>query len=452
VLIIQVKLSIKPVSKSKINCFVFIKENTMNDAVESKNMKGAAVPDYTAGTINKNEVKADRLLSLDALRGFDMFWIVCGEDIFHGIASVIKQKYGLQQSTVDWQITVTENLRPIEKLFVFISNQLHHSVWNGFTFYDLIFPLFIFIAGVSMPYSFGKYLNETDAQKRAALRKKLYGSLIKRTITLIFLGMVVNGLLQWNGYADTRFASVLGRIALSCFFAAIIYLNFSLRKQLLWFAGILIGYWALMMLIPVPGFGAGVLTPEGNFAAYVDRLFLPGKLHRVVYDPEGLLSTIPSIASALLGVFTGRFLKGQSIFGDNKKKTFVLFAGAVALLLAGLLWNELFPINKNMWTSSFVLYAGGWSVLLFAIFYSIVDVAGFQKWARPLIWMGRNSILIYMAAHGIVNFTSTSEFLFGGIIRVIPEVWQPVLLWTGVALIQFCLLYFLNKKKWYLKI
>lgn len=424
----------------------------MKGATEKENVVVAVAPSYTSNITVTKEVKSGRLLSLDALRGFDMFWIVSGEDIFHGIASVIKHKYGLQQSTVDWQISVTDRLSAIERLFIFISNQLHHSVWNGFTFYDLIFPLFIFIAGVSMPYSFDRFISEADVQKRRAAKQQLYRSLIKRTIILIVLGIIVNGLLEWKGYSNTRFASVLGRIALSCFFAAVIYINCSLYKQIVWLVAILAGYWALMMLVPVPGFGAGVLTPEGNLEGYVDRLFLPGKLHRQVYDPEGLLSTIPAIGSALLGILCGQFLKWQSKSWDDKKKALALFASAGVFVLAGLLLDVFFPINKNMWTSSFVLYAGGWSILLLAIFYALIDVAGLKKWSMPFVWIGTNSILIYMAAHGLVNFESTSQFLFGGLINQAPEMWQEALLWIGVAVIQLNALYFLYKKKWFLKV
>ena len=392
----------------------------------------------------------NRLHSLDALRGFDMFWIVCGEGIFHGIASVIKQKHALTQSSVDWRIEVTADLTIIEKFFIGISNQLHHSVWNGFTFYDLIFPLFIFIAGVSMPYSFGKQLDKAGAERTTA-KKKIYRSLIKRTIILILLGMMVNGALQFNGYANTRFASVLGRIALSCFFAALIYLNCSLKKQLLWLLVILIGYWAAMMWIPVPGHGAGILTPEGNLSAYIDRLLLPGKLHRGSYDPEGLFSTMPAIATALLGILTGQFISSVQNRHPSKKAG-LLFVSGIILLGTGWLWGLMFPINKNIWTSSFVLYAAGWSVMLFSLFYYIIDVKGYGTWSRPFVWMGMNAILIYIAAHGLVNFESGSQYLFGGLISKTPELWHPALLWTGVALLQFALLYFLYKKKWFLKV
>ncbi len=396
-------------------------------------------------------VKPARLRSLDALRGFDMFWIVSGEGIFHGIASVIKTKHGLTQSTVDWQISTNGSLSFAERFFIGISNQLHHKVWNGFTFYDLIFPLFIFIAGVSMPFSFGNQLERAGADK-AQVKKQLYRSLFKRTVLLLLLGMVVNGLLQFKGYENTRFASVLGRIALSCFFAAVIFLNTNTRSQLVWFAALLLGYWAAMMWIPVPGFGAGVLTPEGNLSAYTDQLLLPGKLHRKVYDPEGLLSTIPAIGSAMLGIFAGQFLRDTKRNFTPVKKTLLLFTAALVLILCGWSWGFVFPINKNMWTSSFVLFAGGWSMLLLAFFYYVTDVLQLKKWSSPLVWMGCNSILIYMAAHGVVNFESTSQFLFGGMMNFFPAVWHDALLWTGVAIIQFTVLYLLYRNKWFLKL
>lgn len=393
--------------------------------------------------------KNSRLLSLDALRGFDMFWIVCGEGIFHGIAAVIKSKYGLIQNNTDWQIQITGNLTAIEKFFVTISNQLHHTVWNGFTFYDLIFPLFIFIAGVSMPYSFSNQLSKAGVNRHVA-KKKIHAALIKRTVLLLLLGVIVNGALQFKGYEQTRFASVLGRIALSCFFAAIIYLNNSLRSQIIWLLTILLGYWAAMMLIPVPGYGTGILTPEGNLSAYVDRLLLPGKLHRTVYDPEGLLSTIPAIGSAMLGIFAGELLR-KTDFTPHKKTVYLLLGGSVLLLL-GVIWNIFFPINKNIWSSSYVLVTAGISALLLAIFYYVIDVLQLKKWYMPFVWMGSNAILIYMAAHGVVNFEATSQFLFGGIINRFSTAWHSALLWVGVGVLQFALLYFLYRKKIFLKL
>lgn len=392
--------------------------------------------------------KSKRLVSLDALRGFDMFWIISGEGIFHGLADGVKQGNGLIRNPDDWTISSNESLSLMERIVIEISNQLHHSPWNGFTFYDLIFPLFIFISGISMPFSYQKYLDE----KTSSASKKVYFALIKRTLTLIILGVIVNGLFKLDGYDHTRFASVLGRIGLASFFAAVIYLNFTLSKQVVWFISILFVYYILMLLVPVPGFGAGVFTPEGNLSAYIDRLFLPGKLHRMVYDPEGLLSTIPAICSAMLGIFTGTFIKNDSLkFSAEKKAGIILLAGILSIIL-GLIWSLVFPINKMMWTSSFVLFSGGWSMILFAFFYFIIDVKAFKKWSVPLVWIGTNSILIYVCAHGFFNFESTSQFIFGGLIRLIPRDYQQAGMWTGVLLIQLFFLRFFYQKKWFLKI
>jgi predicted acyltransferase len=381
-----------------------------------------------AEKLNKDTFSS-RLLSLDALRGFDMMWIISGEIIVHALAKATNAPIPL------W-----------------MSEQLHHTPWNGFTFYDMIFPLFIFIAGVSMPYSYGRKLDNQTGLSYKSARRSIYRSLIKRTIILIVCGMVVNGLLRWNGYESTRFASVLGRIALSCFFAAVIFLNVNLRGQIIWFAGLLLGYWALMMLVPVPGYGAGVLSPEGNLEGFIDRILLPGKLHRAVYDPEGILSTIPAIGTAMLGVFTGQFLRWNSSRWTMLRKSLVLGIAGMVLLGTGALWNLVFPINKNMWTSSFVLYAGGWSLILLFVFYIIIDVFGLKKWSMPFVWIGMNSILIYMASHGVVNFESTAVFFFGGLIKFTPEAWHTVWVGSGILLIQMALLYFLYKKKWFLKV
>lgn len=392
--------------------------------------------------------KNPRLVSLDALRGFDMFWIISGEEIFHGLANTVKDKYGLARNPTNWRIATDERLNFVERIMVGISNQLHHSPWNGFTFYDLIFPLFIFIAGISMAFSYGTNPSQADA----ATKKRRYAQLVKRTLWLILLGMVVNGLFKFQGYQATRFASVLGRIGLACFFAAIIYLNTNLRGQIIWFVGILAGYWLMMTLVVVPGRGAGVLTPEGNLASYIDQHLLPGKLHRKVYDPEGLLSTIPSIATALLGLFTGRFLKWETEKLRPVQKMYVMMAASAALIFLGLAWDMVFPINKTMWTSSFVLYAGGWSLLLFAIFYGLADVAGYQKWCIPMVWIGTNSILIYVSAHGLIAYEATSQYLFGGMLASLSPSWQHALIWTGVLLIQLLLLRFLYQRKLFLKL
>ncbi|MRX40992.1 DUF5009 domain-containing protein [Flavobacterium sp. LC2016-23] len=373
-----------------------------------------------------------RLVSLDALRGFVMFWIMSGEHIIHALAKTA----------------------PIP-VFIWMSSQLHHAEWNGITFYDMIFPVFLFVAGVSMPYSFEKKMHLAGVKTPKDLprneKRKIYVSMLKRTCILVVLGFVVNGLLRFDGFDQTRFASVLGRIGLAWFLAGILYLNFDLKKQLIWFFGILIGYYVAMKWIPVPDFGAGVLTKEGSLEGYIDRLFLPGRLHSTVYDPEGILSTIPAIATALLGVFTGTFLKAKYLF-SVEVKLLLMALTAVLLIIGGLIWDINFPINKHLWTSSFVCFVGGFSILFFVFFYLIIDLFGFHKWAFPLILIGSNSILIYIAAEGLVDFKHTADYVFGGLINFLPLIWQPVFAALSVTVIQLLLLYFLYKRKWFLKI
>ncbi len=377
--------------------------------------------------------KNNRLVSLDVLRGFVMFWIMSGEHIIHALAKVA----------------------PIP-VFVWMSSQLHHTDWNGITFYDMIFPTFLFVAGVSMPYSFEKKMSiagvNSPMQLPSIEKRKIYLSMLKRTCILLVLGFIVNGLLRFDSYEQTRFASVLGRIGLAWFFAGILYLNFDFKKLVFWFFGILLVYFLILKLVPVPNFGAGILTPEGSFTSYIDQLFLPGRLHSKVYDPEGLFSTLPAIGTALLGVFLGTFLKTTANDFSPSKKIVIMVVSAVFLIGIGMLWDGYFPINKRLWTSSFVCFVGGFSILMFAFFYLIIDVLGFQKWAFPLILIGSNSILIYMASEGLVDFGSTAQFIFGGIIEYLPFLWQPVFTAASVTIIQLILLYFLYKRKLFLKV
>jgi predicted acyltransferase len=377
--------------------------------------------------------KPARLLSLDALRGFDMFWIMSGEGVVHALAKA-----------TGWP------------LMVWMSGQLHHTEWNGITFYDMIFPLFLFIAGVSMPYSMGGKAGKHGVAYPYLLpstaKREIYGSMIRRTIILLFLGMVVNGLFKFNGLENTRFASVLGRIGLAWVFAGVIYLNFNVRGQVFWFGILLLGYWAAMELIPVPGYGAGVLTMNGSLESYIDRLLLPGRLHDKVHDPEGILSTIPAIGTAMLGIFTGQFLKLESAKWPMWKKGVGLLAAGILLIGLGLLWNIAFPINKRLWTSSFVLFVGGCSLVFLSVFYLVIDVAGYKKWAFPFVLIGVNSIVIYLAAEGMIDFQHTANFFFGGIIGHLTQSWQPVWAAVSIVFVQLALLYFLYRNKIFLKI
>lgn len=377
--------------------------------------------------------KPARLMSLDALRGFDMFWIMSGEGVIHTLAKA-----------TGWP------------LLLWMSGQLHHTTWNGITFYDMIFPLFLFIAGISMPYSMNNKTGQygvTDAYLLPyKAKKEIYKSMIRRTLILIFLGIVVNGLFKFNGFENTRFASVLGRIGLAWFFAGLIYLNFNRKGQIIWFCALLVGYWAAMTLIPVPGYGAGVLTMDGSLESYVDRLLLPGRLHDKVHDPEGILSTIPAIGTALMGILTGTFLKYESSNWPMWKKGIFLFFAGLIFIVFGLLWDLVFPINKRLWTSSFVLFVGGWSLVLFSIFYLIIDVAGYRKWAFPFVLIGLNSILIYLASEGIIDFQHSANYFFGGLIHHLSLNWQAFAQALSIVIVQMALLYLLFRYKVFLKV
>jgi predicted acyltransferase len=318
--------------------------------------------------------------------------------------------------------------------------------WEGFVFYDMIFPLFLFIAGVSMPFSILKRKARGDSPQ------SIYLHLFRRVFLLILLGLIYNRILYFN-FEHQRWASVLGRIGLAWFFAAIIALNTSIRKQIYWFVGILLSYWAILTLIPVPGFGAGVLTPEGNLAAYVDQKLLPGFLCCYKYgDNEGILSTLPAIATALLGVLTGHFLAMKSPKITELNKGFIMLASGLAVLGAGMAWGLVFPIIKNIWTSSFALVAGGWSLILLAIFYLVIDVWRFQRWSFPFVVIGMNSIAIYMLSAGIIDFEAMSRFFFTGTGNFFSEPARPVVAAVGVLICEWAFLYFMYRKRIFLKV
>ncbi|MCH7824244.1 MAG: DUF5009 domain-containing protein [Acidobacteria bacterium] len=360
-------------------------------------------------------------MSLDALRGFDMFWIVGGEGIVHSLADL-----------TGWALAI------------WASTQLRHVEWDGFVFYDMIFPLFLFIAGVAMPFSL------TRRAERGEDRKKLMLHAVRRGLILVVLGIIYNNGLFRVSFAETRFPSVLGRIGLAYMFAALIVVTTKLRGQVMWFVGLLVGYWAAMKLVPVPGFGAGQLTVDGSLAGYVDRTLLPGRLYLGVHDPEGLLSTIPAISTALLGVFAGTLLR-REVPGETRPRKALMLAGAgVGCLLIGYLWGFAFPINKNLWSSSFVLFAGGWSLLLLALFYLVIDAWGYTKWALFFVVIGMNSILIYMAG-SFIDVAYTTNFFFEGLLSPFGA-GQRVLWWIGFVLVEWAFLYFLYRKKVFLRI
>lgn len=365
---------------------------------------------------------SQRLYSLDALRGFDMFWIMGGERMFYALSKATDAPF--------WNG---------------LSHQFSHPYWNGFRFYDLIFPLFLFIAGVATPYSVGHQL------EKAVPRQKLLWRVIKRGLVLVILGIIANNGLRIQPISEMRFGSVLGRIGLAYMFANIIYLyTKNQRSQIIWTGGLLLGYWIILLCTSAPGFPAGDVTIEGNFASYVDRLLLPGKLYvNDIHDPEGLFSTIPAIATGLLGILTGGFLKNNR-FSPNEKVAYLIAVGA-ALIVGSLVWNIVFPINKNLWSSSFAILVGGISMLLIAVFYYIIDVRGYKKWAFFFVVIGMNSILIYLSGH-FVDWNYSTNAFFEWLIQLTGKSFGLLAIALCYIAVKWAFLYFLYKKKVFLKV
>jgi predicted acyltransferase len=367
-------------------------------------------------------LRPKRLYSLDALRGFDMFWIMGGESIFIGLATL-----------TGWP------------LFHWWAGQLDHVPWHGFRFYDMIFPMFLFIAGISFPYSVAKRTAANES------RKLLYRHVIMRGLTLVVLGILYNNAVKFD-LENLRYGSVLGRIGLAWMFAALIFMNTKLNFRIVWFCGLLIGYWLLLIIFPAHDLGStDIFSREGNLTSYIDRILMPGKLYLGNHDPEGILSTIPAISTALLGMFTGEFLLSQYLNNKPLRKVMYMALAAVCLMIIGQLWNIVFPINKNLWTSSFVCFVGGLSLLLFTLFYLIIDVWNYRKWAFVFVVIGMNPITIYLAER-IINFKAASKFFFGGFITLLPEAWTPLINGIGITAVGWVFLYILYRKKVFLKV
>ena len=368
--------------------------------------------------------KSERLLSLDALRGFDLFWIVGG----HGILLAL------------FKLTEWGWLGAIDA-------QLKHVEWHGFQAYDLIFPLFLFMAGVSTPYSLTRRLAE-------GAHAEVCRKVVQRGLILVLLGILYNNGLQWKGLEAMRLGSVLGRIGLAGMFAQLLFvLNFAAPKRLwFWLVGILLGYWALLSFGHAPGFAPGDLTMEGNFASYVDRLLLPGKLHKGIHDPEGLLAILPAIGNALLGILVGLWLRRPAAEVSGDRKAGLLALAGLGLLAVGGLWSFVFPLNKNLWTSSFVLWTGGWSVLLLAAFYWLLDVRGWLRWVGTFFAViGMNSVLIYLSSK-FLNFEFTAQALFGGFARIFPPAVASLVMVTGIFAVKWALFWFLKRQKLFLRV
>jgi predicted acyltransferase len=365
-----------------------------------------------------NQEKTKRILSIDALRGFDMFWITGGDAFFITLFTF----FGTP-------------------IFQSMAHQLDHPAWTGFRFYDIIFALFLFIMGLSMPLSITKRLDS------GASKKQMYIHIFRRTMLLYLLGLVYNGLFDFN-FETLRYTGVLHRIAFTYFFASLIVMNFRQKGQLIWAVSITIGYWLILLLIPAPGFNAYNLTPEGNLAGFIDRKWLPGSFCCYNYgDNEGILTNFPAIASVLTGVLTGYQLMSKI---SHRQKLKLFITTGAALIVTALIWNFIYPVNKYLWTGSFVALTSGISLLALSLFYWLIDVKGYTKWAFPFTVIGMNPITIYVLS-AIFDFGMVAKIFIHGFYAEFGGFQMPFYE-LCVLLVKWLFLYFLYKQKIFLKV
>lgn len=275
----------------------------------------------------------------------------------------------------------------------FVYAPLRHAQWHGWTPTDLIFPFFLFIVGVSITLSFSKRINESTVSSA------LYVKIIRRTLVLLAVGYFLRVFPAFS-FESLRIPGVLQRIALCYFFASLLFLKVRPKGRLVFTLFLLAAYWAVMRFVPVPGYGAGVLEFEGNLCGFIDTKLLAGHLYKTTFDPEGILSTFPAIATALLGTLTGDWLLSKR---DQWSKMRGLFAAGIIFVIMGLLLHPLFPINKQLWTSTFVIFSAGAAWIVLGLCYGINDVLGQKKWASPFLVFGTNAIAAYAGSTMMVK-------------------------------------------------
>jgi predicted acyltransferase len=362
-----------------------------------------------------NPKQSKRLMSVDALRGFDMFWIIGGSFIITGLGKAIGG--------------------PVAAL----TPQFEHVRWEGLHFLDLIWPLFMFIVGVSIPLSIEKRKEE------GATKRSLYFHAVRRAIILFVIGMALQGgLLKWDLTKLYPCYSVLHGIAAGYLIAVAVVIELRPKMQ-----GIIIGifllvYWAVIELVPVPGIGAGVLTPDGNVATWVDQMVL-GRFH--YGENTWFLSYIAFASSVLLGVMAGRLLM---LPYSGKTKVLALTGAGMVCIALGLLWSLVFPIIKLLWTSSFVLVGGGFSFLMLALFYWIIEVLGFHRWAFFFSVIGMNSISVYVAT-SLISFKLIGNVFVGSLLPRIG-LWDDFVSSLAAVTIIWLVLYWMYRTKTFVKL
>ena len=364
-----------------------------------------------------------RLESLDALRGFDMIFIMGGASLLAAIAALFPDSHV-------WNI---------------IGLNMDHVEWEGLRHHDTIFPLFLFIAGVTWPFSLQNQIEKLRTPRQ------IYLKVVRRGLMLVLLGLFYNGLLEFH-FSTLRFCSVLSRIGLGWMFAALIFTKVKPQRwRAVIMALILLGYWAVMATVLAPdAAGADIFSKQGSIACWIDRTVLGAHCFQPgVYDPEGLFSTIPAIATALLGMLSGEWIKNEKV--SPARRALCLFVAGVAMAVVGWAWNFVFPINKALWTSSFVCAVAGYSLVMLSVFYYIIDVRGWRKWAKFFVVIGLNSITIYMAQR-FALIDGVQHQVFDGFINLFPEALRRVA--EEVSWIASCwiFLYILYRKKIFLKV
>ena len=362
-------------------------------------------------------------MSLDALRGFDMMFIM-------GLAALLSNICALFPGGSD----------------CWLATEMTHVQWEGFRHHDTIFPLFLFLAGVSYPFSYSKQL------ERGFGRGRVYGKIFYRGLMLFFIGLLYNGLLKFD-LPNLRWGGVLQHIGLAWMFAALLFVNFRVVTRACIAVVLLVGYWLLVKFVPAPDMPAGTdpYSMEGCIVGFVDRVCLPGRLYQGTFDPEGILSLIPAVVTAMLGMFTGEFLRlpKEKVSGD--RKTLCMLAAAAVMLGVGLLWSLDFPIIKKIWSSSFVLVAGAYSLACMAVFYWIIDVKGWRKWCFPLRIFGMNCITIYLV-NRIFDLGYTVRFFLGGLAGLCNPAVGAVILSAGGLTLCWLVCLFLYRKNIFLKV
>jgi len=313
-------------------------------------------------------MKPERLLSLDAFRGFT-------------IAGMI-----MVNNPGSWE---------------YVYPQLRHADWHGWTFTDFVFPFFLWIVGVTMTFSFAVRISKGDSNRKLIL------NVVRRSAIIFALGLFLTGFpfgFLWDhqfSFSTIRIPGVLQRIAVCYLISSIIYIYTSRRGQIISIALLFLSYWLMMFYIPIPEFGAGLFEKGKNFAAYIDSLFLSGHMWRATktWDPEGLISTIPAIATTMLGAITGDYIR-KSEHSKIEKSAWMFVAGAIMLLIGAAL-DMWMPINKSLWTVSYSIFIGGWALCLFGIFYFLIDAKGIKTWSQPFVVYGMNAIFVYVLS-GVV--------------------------------------------------